>query len=144
MALGIPVSAQLAEVLIANLDHESGQEYIAVARSRGLRQSKLFLRHLVKPSSLPAVTVLALMVGERRAREIVLLCEEVPAPRAADWGLINRAVPAAELDAVVDGWVEAQVPAPAPSRLACMAAGPSNTSESASSGGTANALDHTT
>ena len=64
VALGIPVSAQLAEVLIANLDHESGQEYIAVARSRGLRQSKLFLRHLLKPSSLPAVTVLALMVGE--------------------------------------------------------------------------------
>ena len=64
VALGIPVSAQLAEVLIANLDHESGQEYIAVARSRGLRQSELFLRHLVKPSSLPAVTVLALMVGE--------------------------------------------------------------------------------
>lgn len=64
LALGIPVSAQLAEVLIANLDQESRQEYIAVARSRGLGQSRLFLRHLVKPSSLPAVTVLALMVGE--------------------------------------------------------------------------------
>lgn len=64
IALGIPVSAQLAEVLIANLDHESRQEYIAVARSRGLRQGGLFLRHLVKPSSLPAVTVLALIVGE--------------------------------------------------------------------------------
>lgn len=64
VALGIPVSSQLAEVLIANLDHESRQEYIAVARSRGLGQTKLFLRHLVKPSSLPAVTVLALMVGE--------------------------------------------------------------------------------
>jgi enoyl-CoA hydratase/carnithine racemase len=46
------------------------------------------------------------MVGDRRAREIVFLCEEVPAPKAAEWGLVNRAVPAAELDAVVDGWVE--------------------------------------
>jgi enoyl-CoA hydratase/carnithine racemase len=46
------------------------------------------------------------MVGDRRAREIVMLCEEISAPQAAEWGLINRAVPAAELDAVVDDWVE--------------------------------------
>ncbi|MGB4779936.1 ABC transporter permease [Microbacterium sp.] len=64
VALGIPVSAQLAEVLIANLDHESRQEYIAVARSHGLRRTAIFARHLVKPSSLPTVTVLALIVGE--------------------------------------------------------------------------------
>ncbi|MDQ1123757.1 ABC transporter permease [Microbacterium trichothecenolyticum] len=64
VALGIPVSAQLAEVLIASLDHESRQEYVAVARSRGLRQGALFARHLVKPSALPTVTVLALIVGE--------------------------------------------------------------------------------
>jgi enoyl-CoA hydratase/carnithine racemase len=46
------------------------------------------------------------MVGERRAREIVLLCEDIPAAQAAEWGLVNRAVPPAELDAVVDEWVE--------------------------------------
>jgi enoyl-CoA hydratase/carnithine racemase len=45
------------------------------------------------------------MVGDRRAREIVFLCDEVPARQAADWGLVNRAVPAAELDTVVDDWV---------------------------------------
>jgi enoyl-CoA hydratase/carnithine racemase len=42
------------------------------------------------------------MVGERRAREIVMLCEEIPAAKAAEWGLVNRVVPAAELDATVD------------------------------------------
>src|SRR5688572_27899533 len=46
------------------------------------------------------------MVGERRAREIILLCEQIPAARAAEWGLVNRAVPASELDAVVDELVE--------------------------------------
>jgi naphthoate synthase len=30
----------------------------------------------------------------------------VPAAQAAEWGLVNRAVPAAELDAVVNDWVE--------------------------------------
>ena len=49
------------------------------------------------------------MVGDRRAREIVLLCDEIPAPQAAEWGLINRAVPRAELDAAVDAWVESLV-----------------------------------
>jgi enoyl-CoA hydratase/carnithine racemase len=46
------------------------------------------------------------MVGDRRAREIVFLCEEVPAAQAAEWGLVNRAVPESELDVVVDEWVE--------------------------------------
>lgn len=64
VALGIPVSAQLAEVLIAGLDHESRQEYASVARSRGLGRTRLLLRHLLRPSSLPVVTVLALTVGE--------------------------------------------------------------------------------
>jgi peptide/nickel transport system permease protein len=64
VALGIPVSAQIAGVLIANLDHESGQEYAAVARSRGLGQGRLFVMHLLKPSSLPVVTVIVLTIGE--------------------------------------------------------------------------------
>lgn len=64
IALGIPVSAQIAEVLIANLDNEARQEYASVARSRGLGQARLFLRHLLKPASLPVVTVIAITVGE--------------------------------------------------------------------------------
>jgi peptide/nickel transport system permease protein len=64
LALAIPICAPLTEVLIANLDRESGQEYVLVARSRGLTQAKLFARHLVKPSMLPAVTMAALVVGE--------------------------------------------------------------------------------
>jgi peptide/nickel transport system permease protein len=64
LTLGIPVSAQLAEVVIANLNGEAAQEYATVARSRGLTQARLFLFHLLKPSSLPVVTVIALIVGE--------------------------------------------------------------------------------
>jgi enoyl-CoA hydratase/carnithine racemase len=68
-----------------------------------------FIRHVgLEHGSVPAggaTQWLPIMVGERRAREIVLLCEEVPAAKAAEWGLVNRAVPAGELDGVVDGWV---------------------------------------
>ena len=33
------------------------------------------------------------MIGDRRAREMILLCDEVPAAQAAEWGLVNWAVP---------------------------------------------------
>ncbi|WP_426005045.1 ABC transporter permease [Paenarthrobacter sp. NyZ202] len=64
ITLAIPVSAPLAEVLIASLDHESRQEYALVARSRGLTEARLFAKHLVKPSALPSVAMIALIVGE--------------------------------------------------------------------------------
>jgi peptide/nickel transport system permease protein len=71
LTLAIPICAPLTEVLIANLDHESGQEYVLVARSRGLSKAKLFARHLVKPSMLPAVTMAALIVGELMGGAII-------------------------------------------------------------------------
>jgi len=68
-----------------------------------------FIRHVgLEHGSVPAggaTQWLQLMVGDRRAREIVLLCDEIPAPQAAEWGLVNRSVPGSELDAVVDEWV---------------------------------------
>jgi enoyl-CoA hydratase/carnithine racemase len=69
-----------------------------------------FIRHVgPEHGSVPAggaTQWLPIMVGERRAREIVLLCEEIPARKAEEWGLVNRAVPAGELDAEVDRLVE--------------------------------------
>ncbi len=45
---------------------------------------------------------LPLIVGDRRAREILFLCEEISAAKALEWGLINRVVPRAKLDEAVD------------------------------------------
>jgi enoyl-CoA hydratase/carnithine racemase len=65
-----------------------------------------FIRHVgLEHGSVPAggaTQWLPIMVGDRRAREIVLLCEEIPAAQAAEWGLVNWAVPADALDAKVD------------------------------------------
>jgi len=65
-----------------------------------------FIRHVgVEHGSVPAggaTQWLPIMVGDRRAREILLLCEEISAAQAAEWGLVNWAVPLAELDAKVD------------------------------------------
>src|SRR5581483_10708144 len=45
---------------------------------------------------------LPLFVGERRAREILWLNEEITADKALEWGLVNQVVPQAELDTAVD------------------------------------------
>ncbi len=39
------------------------------------------------------------MIGHKRAAEMFILGEPLPAATALDWGLVNRVVPAAELDA---------------------------------------------
>jgi len=49
---------------------------------------------------------LPLIVGDRRAREILFLCEEIPAAKALEWGLVNQVVPRAGLDAAVDAMCE--------------------------------------
>jgi enoyl-CoA hydratase/carnithine racemase len=69
-----------------------------------------FIRHVgLEHGSVPAggaTQWLPVFVGDRRAREIILMCDEIPAAQAAEWGLVNWAVPAAELDAKVDAVVE--------------------------------------
>ncbi|MCA9801078.1 MAG: enoyl-CoA hydratase/isomerase family protein [Cyanobacteria bacterium HKST-UBA02] len=45
---------------------------------------------------------LPLMVGDRRAREILLLCENIDAYTALDWGLVNQVVPYSMLDQAVE------------------------------------------
>jgi enoyl-CoA hydratase/carnithine racemase len=69
-----------------------------------------FIRHVgPEHGSVPAggaTQWLPIFVGDRRAREILLLCDQIPAKQAEEWGLINRAVPADELDAAVDYYVE--------------------------------------
>jgi enoyl-CoA hydratase/carnithine racemase len=49
---------------------------------------------------------LPLTIGDRRAREVLLLCEDITAQKALAWGLVNEVVPRAELDTAVDRLVE--------------------------------------
>ena len=94
IALGIPISAQIAEVLIANLDHESAQEYAAVARGRGLGQARLFAKHLLKPSSLPVITIVALTIGELLGGSLIT---ETVFGRTGIGSLVQRSVSTQDL-----------------------------------------------
>jgi enoyl-CoA hydratase/carnithine racemase len=44
---------------------------------------------------------LPIMIGDRRAREMLFTCDPVDATTALDWGLVNRVVPYGQLDAAV-------------------------------------------
>ncbi len=57
-----------------------------------------------KVGSVPAAGAtqwLPLMVGDRRARQAMWLCEKIPAGRALEWGLVNQVVPYDQLDEAV-------------------------------------------
>ena len=41
-------------------------------------------------------------LGAARAREVLLLCEDIDGRKALEWGMAHRAVPTADLDATVD------------------------------------------
>jgi len=49
---------------------------------------------------------MSLLVGDRRAREILMLNRPIGAEQALEWGWINRAVPRAELDEAVDDYCD--------------------------------------
>ncbi len=53
-----------------------------------------------------ATQFLPLIVGDRRAREILFLCEDIPAAKAMDWGLVNQVVPRADLDSAVEAMAD--------------------------------------
>jgi enoyl-CoA hydratase/carnithine racemase len=69
-----------------------------------------FIRHVgVTRGSVPAAGAtqwLPLIVGDRRAREMLFLCEEIPAKKAVEWGLLTQAVPRKNLDAAVDAMAD--------------------------------------
>ena len=48
-----------------------------------------------------ACTILPMLIGDRRAREVLLLCEPFDAKTALEWGWINRVVPYENLDDAV-------------------------------------------
>ena len=102
--IGKPTLARINGICVG------GGNELQMACDLALMADDAFIRHVgLEHGSVPAggaTQWLPIMVGDRRAREIIMLCEEIPAPQAAEWGLVNRAVPAPELDAVVDQWVE--------------------------------------
>jgi enoyl-CoA hydratase/carnithine racemase len=98
--IGKPTVARINGICVG------GGNELQMACDLGVMVDDAFIRHVgLQHGSVPAAGAtqwLPLIVGDRRAREILLLCEEIPAAKAEAWGLITRAVAASELDTAVD------------------------------------------
>lgn len=55
---------------------------------------------------LGATNVLPVMIGERRAKEMAMMCRRYSAQQAYDWGLVNEVVPDDGLDGAVERWLD--------------------------------------
>ena len=102
--IGKPTVARINGVCVG------GGNELQMACDLAVMVDHAFIRHVgLQHGSVPAAGAtqwLPLIVGDRRAREIILLCDEIPAAQALEWGLVNRAVPPEELDPAVDELVE--------------------------------------
>jgi enoyl-CoA hydratase/carnithine racemase len=102
--IGKPTVARINGICVG------GGNELQMACDLAVMADDAYIRHIgLEHGSVPAggaTQWLPVMVGERRAREIVMLCEQIPAAKAAEWGLVNRVVRAAELDPAVDELVE--------------------------------------
>ncbi len=67
----------------------------------GMPEVKLGIPSVVEAALLP------MLIGWGRTREMLLLGETFDAASGLAWGLVERVVPAAGLDAAVDGWIAA-------------------------------------
>jgi peptide/nickel transport system permease protein len=63
LTMSLPTSGILAQVLIRGLDDTLDQPHIATARAKGLSRLTIHTTHALKNASLPALTILGLLVG---------------------------------------------------------------------------------
>ncbi len=99
-SLGKPTIARLNGMVVG------GGNELQMCCDLAVAADDIFIRHIgVSRGSVPAAGAtqwLPLLVGDRRAREIIYLCNEIPARQALEWGLVNRVVPRGKLDDAVD------------------------------------------
>ena len=71
LTMSLPTAGILAQVLIRGLDDTLEQAHIATARAKGLSRLRIHLKHALKNASLPALTILGLLVGSTVTQAVV-------------------------------------------------------------------------
>ena len=97
--IGKPTVARINGVCVG------GGNELQMACDLSVMVDDAYIRHVgPEHGSVPAggaTQWLPILVGDRRAREILMLCEPIRPEQALDWGLVNRVVPRGALDETV-------------------------------------------
>ncbi|MGW6753454.1 ABC transporter permease [Streptomyces sp. NPDC055006] len=72
LTLAIPTGAQVAQVLAKSLLTALDQAYVETARAKGAGRWRVHLWHVLRNASLPALTVVGLLVGQLIAGSVVV------------------------------------------------------------------------
>lgn len=72
LTLAIPAAAVLAQVLMKGFDEVLAEPYIDTARMKGLSRVRVLLRHGLPNAAAPAVTMLALIIGNMVTGTVVV------------------------------------------------------------------------
>jgi enoyl-CoA hydratase len=109
--LSIPVVAA-----VDGIAYGGGFELVAAADLAVATDDATFALPETRIGAYPpyAVARIGQLCGRKRLLELVLTGEPVDAETALDWGLLNRVVPAADLDEAVATYVDAIHESPAP------------------------------
>jgi enoyl-CoA hydratase/carnithine racemase len=98
--IGKPTIARLNGMVVG------GGNELQMSCDLAIAASDIFFKHVgTSRGSVPAAGAtqwLPLIIGERRARQMILLGEDIPAKQAYEWGLVNQIVPRKNLDNAVE------------------------------------------
>ncbi|MEU2335463.1 ABC transporter permease [Streptomyces sp. NPDC006654] len=72
LTLAVPTGALVAQVLAKSLLTALDQAYVETARAKGAGRPRVHLRHALRNASLPALTVVGLLVGQLVAGSVVV------------------------------------------------------------------------
>jgi peptide/nickel transport system permease protein len=70
--LAIPVGAVVAQVLAKSLLTVLDEPYVQTARAKGAGRVRIHLRHALRNASLPALTIIGVLVGQLMANSVVI------------------------------------------------------------------------
>ena len=71
ITMSVPTGAVLAQLLIRGFEESSDSQYVTVAKAYGFDQRSIVFSHVAKNGSLPALTILGLVIGNTVTGAIV-------------------------------------------------------------------------
>jgi len=102
--IGKPTIARLNGIVVG------GGNELQLSCDLAVAADDIYIKHVgTARGSVPgagATQWLPIVIGDRRAREVLFLDEEIPIAKAFEWGLVNRVVPRKQLDKAVDEMAE--------------------------------------
>ncbi|MGH6860129.1 MAG: ABC transporter permease [Phyllobacterium sp.] len=71
LTLAVPAAATIAQTLSKGLDDASAQPFVRMLKAKGVSRRRIYLRHILHNAAIPALTVVALLIGNIFAGAVV-------------------------------------------------------------------------